>query len=150
MLYVHLLFLLNLKSCFLFQIQGRRCTWSTDASDHAWFPSQSRGHRQTRGFGWKSLIFRHQKKPLWVFNLIELWKILLSCPADLVKIKHKSNFSLFGTMDWKPWFVQPSFSKIAVFPIPARDVKITVPMGRILAELLFKPSSVILRWLDSK
>ena len=39
--------------------------------------------------------------------------------------------------------VQPSLVKIAVFPIPARDVKRTVPTGSIFAELLFKPSVVI-------
>ena len=51
-------------------------------------------------------------------------------------------------MDWNPWLVQAELPSIAVFPIPAREVKRTVPLGNILAELFSNPSFVIFLWLE--
>ena len=53
-----------------------------------------------------------------------------------------------GTIDWNPWLVEPFSFKIAVFPIPARDVNNTVPTGNIFAELFSKPIFVIFLWLS--
>ena len=51
------------------------------------------------------------------------------------KMKYESSSSLCGTMDWNPWLVQPFRLKMAVFPIPAREVNSTVPTGSNFAEL---------------